>query len=88
MGVLLKNTVQVNNNNRTLRWLNMTVGVDTSHVTECEQILGLSKLSKDSDIINMVLLRACFVIYRQRLFHKCNLFFFFFFFFFSVFIQA
>ena len=59
--------------NSVLRWLNVTVGVDTSHVTECEQILGLSKVGKDSDMINMVLLRARFFIYRQRLFHKCNL---------------
>ena len=59
--------------NSVLRWLNVTVGVDTSHVIECEQILGLSKVGKDSDMINMILLRARFFIYRQRLFHKCNL---------------
>ena len=55
------------------RWLNTIMKIDTSRITESEQILGVYQKMKDCDTINMVLLRARFYIYRQRLFPKCAL---------------
>ena len=55
------------------RWLNTTVKIPTENITECNLILGLHEKSTINDILNLVLLRCKFYIYRQRLFHKCDL---------------
>ena len=55
------------------RWLNTTVKIPTENITECNLILGLHEKSSINDILNLVLLRCKFYIYRQRLFHKCDL---------------
>ena len=47
--------------------------ISTENVNDSQLVLGIPGKSVNHDIINFVLLKSRFYIYRQRLFHKCEL---------------
>ena len=55
------------------KWLNLVVKVDTTGVGECDLLFGLTQKRSNRDVLNLVLLKAKYYIYRQRLYHNCQL---------------
>ena len=55
------------------RRLNVVVKVDTSGIGESDLLFGLTQNEPNSDIVNLVILRVKFYVYRQRLYHNCQL---------------
>ena len=56
-----------------VKWMNIVAKLDTGMLDEHELILGVYRKVPKRDIINNILLRVRFYIYRQRLYHKCQL---------------